>query len=89
MRSILQSHFDSIGLSIQKHAGKILFVAILVFSTFCVGLKSATMHSKVQNLWIQGKQNLDHIIPDYDDINDLVISFRSFVYKLFYCINTI
>lgn len=37
----------------QKHAGKVLFVAILVLSTFCVGLKSAQIHSKVHQLWIQ------------------------------------
>lgn len=55
MRSVFQSHLYSLGCSIQKHAGKVLFVAILVLSTFCVGLKSATVHSKVHQLWIQGK----------------------------------
>lgn len=55
MRSLFQSHLYSLGCSIQKHAGKVLFVAILVLSTFCVGLKSATIHSKVHQLWIQGK----------------------------------
>lgn len=57
MRSVFQSHLYSLGCSIQKHAGKVLFVAILVLSTFCVGLKSATVHSKVHQLWIQGKFN--------------------------------
>jgi len=38
---------------VQKHAGKVLFVAILVLGTFCVGLKSAQIHSKVHQLWIQ------------------------------------
>lgn len=54
MRSIFQSHLQTLGFSVQKHAGKVLFVAILVLSTFCVGLKSATIHSKVHQLWIQG-----------------------------------
>lgn len=59
MRSLFQSHLQTLGLYIQKNAGKILFVAIIVLSAFCVGLKSATIHSKVQQLWIQGKQIVD------------------------------
>lgn len=54
MRSVFQSHLYNLGCSIQKHAGKVLFVAILVLGSFCVGLKSATVHSKVHQLWIQG-----------------------------------
>ncbi|XP_061399904.1 protein patched [Musca vetustissima] len=53
LRSVFQSHFESLGSSVQKHAGKVLFVAILVLSTFCVGLKSVHIHSKVHQLWIQ------------------------------------
>ncbi|XP_037941550.1 protein patched-like [Teleopsis dalmanni] len=53
LRSVFQSHLESLGSSVQKHAGKVLFVAILVLSTFCVGLKSAQIHSKVHQLWIQ------------------------------------
>lgn len=53
MRSLFQSHLHTLGFNIHKHAGKVLFVAILILSTFCVGLKSATVHSKVHQLWIQ------------------------------------
>ncbi|XP_020815064.1 protein patched [Drosophila serrata] len=53
LRSVFQSHLETLGSSVQKHAGKVLFVAILVLSTFCVGLKSAQIHSKVHQLWIQ------------------------------------
>ncbi|XP_073845846.1 protein patched [Musca autumnalis] len=53
LRSVFQSHFESLGSSVQKHAGKVIFVAILVLSTFCVGLKSVQIHSKVHQLWIQ------------------------------------
>ncbi|XP_034476659.1 protein patched [Drosophila innubila] len=53
LRSVFQSHLEQLGSSVQKHAGKVLFVAILVLSTFCVGLKSAQIHSKVHQLWIQ------------------------------------
>ncbi|KAH8399350.1 hypothetical protein KR215_008222 [Drosophila sulfurigaster] len=53
LRSVFQSHLETLGSSVQKHAGKVLFVAILMLSTFCVGLKSAQIHSKVHQLWIQ------------------------------------
>lgn len=62
MRSLFQSHLQTLGLYIQKNAGKILFVAIIVLSAFCVGLKSATIHSKVQQLWIQGKLIVDQML---------------------------
>lgn len=44
----------------QKHAGKVIFFAILVLSSFCVGLKNATIHSKVHQLWIQEGGRLEH-----------------------------
>ncbi|XP_055314912.1 protein patched-like isoform X4 [Sitodiplosis mosellana] len=53
IRSLFQSQLQTLGIYVQKNAGKILFVAIIVLSAFCVGLKSATIHSKVQQLWIQ------------------------------------
>lgn len=54
IRSLFQSQLQTLGVYVQKNAGKILFVAIIVLSAFCVGLKSATIHSKVEQLWIQG-----------------------------------
>ncbi|XP_058065596.1 protein patched [Anopheles bellator] len=60
MRSLFQSYLYSLGCWIQKHAGKVLFVAVLVLSTFCVGLKSATSHSTVRELWIQEGGSLEH-----------------------------
>ncbi|XP_055690624.1 protein patched [Lutzomyia longipalpis] len=59
IRSVLQVHLYSLGSYLQKHAGKVIFVAILVLSSFCVGLKSATIHSKVQQLWIQDGGRLE------------------------------
>ncbi|XP_049539908.1 LOW QUALITY PROTEIN: protein patched [Anopheles darlingi] len=53
MRSVFQSYLYNLGCWIQKHAGKVLFVAILVLSTFCVGLKSATNHTAIHQLWIE------------------------------------
>lgn len=54
MRSLYQSHLQTLGIYVHKNAGKILFVAIIVLSAFCVLLKTATIHSKIHQLWIQG-----------------------------------
>jgi hypothetical protein len=35
----------------------VLFVAILVLATFCVGLKSAQVHTRVDQLWVEGKND--------------------------------
>ncbi|KAJ1530653.1 hypothetical protein ONE63_005525 [Megalurothrips usitatus] len=53
MRARLQAHLFTLGCSLQRHAGKVLFVAILVLSTFCVALKSASIHTRVDQLWVQ------------------------------------
>lgn len=55
IRAWLQEQLFILGCFLQGDAGKVLFVAILVLSTFCVGLKSAQIHSRVDQLWVQGK----------------------------------
>ncbi|XP_049784398.1 protein patched [Schistocerca cancellata] len=52
-RAWLQGHLFQLGRFLHRHAGKVLFVAVLVLSTFCVGLKSAQLHSRVDQLWVQ------------------------------------
>lgn len=54
IRAWLQEQLFILGCFLQGDAGKVLFVAILVLSTFCVGLKSAQIHSRVDQLWVQG-----------------------------------
>ncbi|KAG7203232.1 hypothetical protein KM043_010333 [Ampulex compressa] len=53
IRARLQDQLSQLGYFLQRHAGKVLFVAILGLATFCVALKSAQVHSKVEQLWIQ------------------------------------
>ncbi|KOB76937.1 putative hedgehog receptor, partial [Operophtera brumata] len=53
IRAWLQEQLFILGCFLQGDAGKVLFVAILVLSTFCVGLKSAQIHSRVDQLWVQ------------------------------------
>ncbi|GBP11027.1 Protein patched [Eumeta japonica] len=53
VRAWLQEQLFVLGCFLQGDAGKVLFVAVLVLSTFCVGLKSAQIHSRVDQLWVQ------------------------------------
>ncbi|GAB6028772.1 hypothetical protein CHUAL_004588 [Chamberlinius hualienensis] len=53
LRIKLQTYLFIAGCFIQRHAGKVLFVGLLVLSTFCVGLKSATLETDVEKLWVE------------------------------------
>lgn len=55
IRARLQDQLSQLGYFLQRHAGKVLFVAVLALATFCVALKSAQVNSKVDQLWVQGK----------------------------------
>ena len=55
LRSKIQNELFKLGCFIQRHSGKVLFVGCMVLATFCVGLKSAHMESRVERLWVQGK----------------------------------
>ncbi|CAB0031232.1 unnamed protein product [Trichogramma brassicae] len=52
-RARLQDQLSQLGYFLQRHAGKVLFVAILALATFCVALKSVQVHSKVDQLWVE------------------------------------
>ena len=56
LRTKLQWHLFHLGRFVQRHAGKVLFVGLLVLSTFCVGLKSASIQTDVEKLWVEGKK---------------------------------
>ncbi|XP_059087594.1 protein patched homolog 1-like isoform X1 [Tigriopus californicus] len=53
LRAKMQEELFSLGHFIQIHAGKVLFVGFLVLVVFCVGLKSARIESKIENLWVE------------------------------------
>ena len=55
LRTKLQWHLFHLGRFVQRHAGKVLFVGLLVLSTFCVGLKSASVQTDVEKLWVEGE----------------------------------
>lgn len=59
LRHLFQSHFFKLGRSIEKHAGIIIFIAVLVLGTFCLGLKNVVIHSNVNQLWLEVGGNLE------------------------------
>ena len=54
VRAMVQGHLMQAGQLCDRHAGKVLFVAMLVLGSFCVGLKSATLVTDIEQLWVQG-----------------------------------
>ncbi|XP_054162571.1 protein patched-like [Oppia nitens] len=53
LRAKLQTYLYDLGHFIQRNAGKVLFVGLLVLITFCVGLKSAVIETNVERLWVE------------------------------------
>ncbi|XP_022907743.1 protein patched [Onthophagus taurus] len=53
LRSRLQKQLLSLGKFLDAHAGKVLFVGLLIIATFCVGLKSSTFHTEIEQLWAE------------------------------------
>ncbi|EEC01563.1 patched-2 protein, putative, partial [Ixodes scapularis] len=53
LRSRVQLQLLQLGRFVDRNAGKVLFVGLLVVASFCVGLKSAHLELDVNNLWVQ------------------------------------
>ncbi|XP_041359146.1 protein patched homolog 1-like isoform X2 [Gigantopelta aegis] len=53
LRWHLQKYLFSVGCFIQLHCGKVLFLGLLLLSLCCVGLKTATLETNVQELWVE------------------------------------
>ena len=70
LRSKLQTELFKLGRFLQVHAGKVLFVGLLVLATFTVGLKSAVIESRVEKLWVEGKNIVT--LPTFSHISSLV-----------------
>ena len=59
LRWQLQERLFAIGCFIQLHAGKVIFLGLLLLSLCCVGLKAASLETKVENLWVEGTYALE------------------------------
>jgi hypothetical protein len=55
LRSKLQTELFKLGRFLEVHAGKVLFVGVLILATLSIGLKNATIESRVEKLWVEGK----------------------------------
>ncbi|XP_043484332.1 protein patched isoform X3 [Leptopilina heterotoma] len=51
-RAYFQKELSQLGRFEHKHAGKVIFVAIVALTVFFVGIKSSQIHHKVEQLWI-------------------------------------
>lgn len=54
-RVCLQHYLVRVGRSIERHCGKVVFLGLLLLSLCCVGLKTATLETKIEDLWVEGK----------------------------------
>ena len=57
LRWQLQKQLFNLGCFIQKHCGKVLFLGLLLLSLCCVGLKTASLETNVERLWVEGELN--------------------------------
>ncbi|XP_061192639.1 protein patched homolog 1-like [Saccostrea echinata] len=53
LRMHIQRYMFKIGGFIQLHCGKVLFVGILLLSLCCIGLKTTTLQTDVEKLWVE------------------------------------
>ncbi|CAG0881976.1 unnamed protein product [Cyprideis torosa] len=81
LRSVLESQLYDLGCGLYKHAGKVIFVGVLILSTLCVGLKSAVTVTDLEDLWVQEggrlEEELDYAKVELGEgagsVNQLVI----------------
>ncbi|XP_074605757.1 protein patched isoform X2 [Brevipalpus obovatus] len=53
IRKKFQRYFNDCGCFIQRNPGSVLFIGLLALITFCVGLKSATIETDIEKLWVE------------------------------------
>jgi len=72
VRSVTQQQLFQLGCLVQRYAGIVLFVGVLLLASFSVGLKSASIETKVDRLWVEGKSLIfSHTLGKFTgDFND-------------------
>ncbi|XP_053325363.1 protein patched homolog 2 [Spea bombifrons] len=53
LRAKFQALLFSLGCSIQRHCGKVLFIGLLVFGALAVGLRVASIETDIERLWVE------------------------------------
>lgn len=54
VRSWIRHRFYEWGFHIQKNCGKVLFLGLLILITLSVALKSVTIETNIERLWVEG-----------------------------------
>ncbi|XP_013398571.1 protein patched homolog 1 isoform X2 [Lingula anatina] len=62
LRWHLQKQLFNLGCFIERHCGKVLFVGLLLLCLCCIGLKTATIETNVEKLWVEEGGRLDQEI---------------------------
>jgi hypothetical protein len=70
LRWQLQQRLFAVGCFIQLHAGKVLFLGLLLLSLCCVGLKIASLETRVENLWVEGMYQ--HVVVFRRSVSNIV-----------------
>jgi EST family sterol transporter len=60
LRWQLQRRLFRAGCFIQLHSGKVLFLGLLLLSLCCVGLKTVSLETSVDKLWVEAGGRLSH-----------------------------
>lgn len=58
LRARFQALLFTLGCHIQRHCGKVLFIGLLVFGAFSVGLRVAAIETDIEQLWVEGEYML-------------------------------
>ncbi|XP_012371918.1 protein patched homolog 2 isoform X3 [Octodon degus] len=53
LRAYFQGLLFSLGCSIQKHCGKVLFLGLLAFGALALGLRVAVIETDLEHLWVE------------------------------------
>ena len=53
LRKKFQKYLYDLGCFIQRNPGSVLFVGLLALVTFCLGLKTATVETNFEKLWVE------------------------------------
>ncbi|XP_018429733.1 PREDICTED: protein patched homolog 2 [Nanorana parkeri] len=60
LRAQFQALLFTLGCSIQRHCGKVLFVGLLVFGALAVGLRVASIETDIERLWVEAGSRVSH-----------------------------
>ena len=83
LRSKIQTQLYQLGSNIQKNAGIFLFVGLLILAIFTFSLKNATLETRVEKLWVQGKPICFFLT--FFSMCEFLVAFPWFLLGLVFC----